>query len=99
MRFEFKNGDANVSFSGELTFSDHVAFRELADRVATSKQKTIVFELSSLDFIDSAGLGMLLIAREEAHKAGRILVLRGAKGQVGRMFGLTKFETLFGVEA
>jgi anti-anti-sigma factor len=99
MRFEFKDTDASVSLSGDLTFTDHIAFRELADRVAASKDKTIVIELSNLSFIDSAGLGMLLIARDEAKNANRILVLRGAKGQVGRMFALTKFDTLFSVEA
>jgi anti-anti-sigma factor len=99
MRFEFKGGDDNVSFSGDLTFTDHMAFREIADRLAASPGKTLVIELSGLDFVDSAGLGMLLIARDEASKANRTLILRGAKGQVQRMFALTKFDKLFTVEA
>jgi anti-anti-sigma factor len=99
MRVEFKGSDAIVAFSGDLTFGDHVVFREVADRLAASPDKTIVIELANLDFIDSAGLGMLLIAREEAGKKNRMLVLRGAKGQVSRMFSLTKFDTLFAVEA
>jgi anti-anti-sigma factor len=99
MRFEFKGSDATVALSGDLTFADHVMFREIADRLGASTDKIIVIELGGLDFIDSAGLGMLLIAREEARKKNRTLVLRGAKGQVSRMFGLTKFETLFSVEA
>jgi anti-anti-sigma factor len=99
MRFEFKGSDAHVAIGGDLTFTDHVSFREVADRLAGSKDKTIVVDVAKLDFIDSAGLGMLLIAREEARKANRVLVLRGATGQVKRMFGLTKFETLFTVEA
>lgn len=99
MKFEFKDNDATVSVSGDLTFTDHVAFRELADRLAASKGNTLTIDVANLSFIDSAGLGMLLIAREEARKANRNLVLRGAKGQVSRMFGLTKFDTLFTVEA
>ncbi|KIZ47552.1 MULTISPECIES: STAS domain-containing protein [Rhodopseudomonas] len=99
MRFVFKGSDATVSLTGELTFVDHQAFREVADRLGASTGKTIVIELADLEFIDSAGLGMLLIAREEARKTNRTLVLRGAKGQVGRMFALTKFDTLFSVEA
>ena len=97
MRFEFK-GDANVSFIGDFTFTDHIAFREIADRMAATNE-TVVIDLTNLEFVDSAGLGMLLIAREEAAKASRTLILRGAKGQVKRMFGLTKFDTLFTVEA
>jgi len=99
MRFEMKDDDATVALSGDLTFTDHVAFREIADRLARSSARTITIDVAGLNFIDSAGLGMLLIAREEAGKTNRALVLRGAKGQVNRMFGLTKFDTLFTVEA
>jgi anti-anti-sigma factor len=99
MRYEFKGSDANVAFSGDLTFADHVMFREVADRLAATHDKIVVIDLAALDFIDSAGLGMLLIAREEAIKKSRTMVLRGAKGQVNRMLGLTKFDTLFSVEA
>jgi HptB-dependent secretion and biofilm anti anti-sigma factor len=99
MRFDLKDNDTTVAIGGDLTFTDHVAFRELADRLAASHGKTITIDVSGLSFIDSAGLGMLLIAREEARKANRNLVLRGAAGQVKRMFALTKFDTLFAVEA
>jgi HptB-dependent secretion and biofilm anti anti-sigma factor len=99
MRFEFKNGDDIVAFSGDLTFTDHLAFREVADRLAAAPGKKLVIELSGLTFVDSAGLGMLLIARDEATKANRSVVLRGAQGQVQRMFTLTKFDKLFTVEA
>jgi HptB-dependent secretion and biofilm anti anti-sigma factor len=99
MKYELKDGDATVMLSGDLTFTDHVAFREIADRLGASNGKTVKVDVSNLNFIDSAGLGMLLIAREEAAKANRSLVLRGAKGQVERMFGLTKFNTLFSLEA
>jgi len=99
MKYEMKDSDSMVLISGDLTFTDHVAFREIADRLAASNGKSITIDVSNLSFIDSAGLGMLLIAREEARKTNRNVVLRGAKGQVDRMFGLTKFETLFSVEA
>jgi anti-anti-sigma factor len=99
MQFEMKENDAAVALSGDLTFTDHVVFREIADRLALSSARAITIDVANLKFIDSAGLGMLLIAREEAGKTNRALVLRGAKGQVKRMFELTKFDTLFTVEA
>jgi HptB-dependent secretion and biofilm anti anti-sigma factor len=48
--------------------------------------------------VDSAGLGMLLLARDEAKKNNRELILKGPCGQVKRMFGVTKFDTLFSIE-
>jgi len=99
MQFEFKDDYASVFLSGEFTFTDHVAFREVADRLFETKDRSLVIDLSKLEFIDSAGLGMLLIAREEAGKANRNLSLRGPQGQVERMFSVTKFNTLFTIVA
>jgi HptB-dependent secretion and biofilm anti anti-sigma factor len=99
MRFEFNNDDTTVSISGEFTFTDHVAFKAIASRLLERQGTPIIIDLAKLEFIDSAGLGMLLIVREEADKAHRSLVLRGPCGQVKRMFDVTKFDTLFTVEA
>jgi anti-anti-sigma factor len=99
MKFEFQQNDAHVTISGEFTFTDHIAFREVADRLFQAKDRTIVVELSQLQFIDSAGLGMLLIARDEAGKASRTLVLSQPQGQVKRMFAVTKFDELFTIKA
>ena len=99
MRFEFDDDDARVSISGEFTFTDHTAFKAIATRLFERQDTPIVIDLAKLEFIDSAGLGMLLIVRDEAGKAGRNLILRGPCGQVKRMFDVTKFDTLFTVEA
>jgi anti-anti-sigma factor len=99
MRFEFDDDDSRVSISGEFTFIDHTAFKTIAARLFERQGKPIVIDLAKLEFIDSAGLGMLLIVKDEADKAGRSLVLRGPSGQVKRMFDVTKFNTLFTVEA
>ena len=99
MRVQFDDNGAKVSISGEFTFGDHAAFKAIADRVFEGQGWPIVIDLAKLEFIDSAGLGMLLIVRDEAKKANRSLVLRGAQGQVKRMFEVTKFNTLFTVEA
>ena len=84
-----------ATLRGEFTFSDHQAFRKLAERLFANGSQPVVFDLGHLAFIDSAGLGMLLIARDEAVKKGRRLVLKGAGGQVKKMFDVSKFETLF----
>jgi anti-anti-sigma factor len=98
MKFHFDSDDTRVSISGELTFADYVTFREVADRLLKVNGNSIVIELSQLEFIDSAGLGMLLIARDEALKANQSVILRNPQGQVKRIFSATKFESLFTVE-
>ncbi len=98
MQFQFVGNDACVQVSGDLTFTDHAAFKAMTDRLFGSAGGAVTMDLTKLDFIDSAGLGMLLLAKDTADKAGCKLVLRSPVGQVKRMFGLTKFDTLFAFE-
>jgi anti-anti-sigma factor len=98
MNFQFDGSEATVALSGELTFADHEVFREIADRLFKGARRSVAIDLSRLEFIDSAGLGMLLIARDEAIKAERKVVLRNPQGQVKRIFAATNFDTLFTVE-
>jgi anti-anti-sigma factor len=99
MKIQFQDNGAPVSFSGEFTFADHAAFRDVAGRLLQTKDETVIINLSQLQFIDSAGLGMLLIARDEVGKSNRKLVLAQPQGQVKRMFAVTKFDQLFTIEA
>jgi anti-anti-sigma factor len=99
MQVQFQENDARVNISGEFTFTDHAAFRDVACRLFQAKGDTIVIDLSQLQFIDSAGLGMLLLARDEASKSTRKLVLSRPQGQVRRMFTVTKFDELFTIQA
>ena len=57
-----------------------------------------VIELSGLDFIDSAGLGMLLIVRDAAAAHSAKVVLRGAREQAKRLIQVARFDSLFTVE-
>lgn len=99
MRFDFMGNDTGVFLGGELTFTDHADFLNVSNRLMAAAGKSMVIDLSRLEFIDSAGLGMLLIMRDEAQKANRDLVLRAPKGQIQRMFAVTKFDSLFAIEA
>lgn len=98
MQYSLNADGSELSLSGEFTFADHAAFLEVTARLFASSASQVTLNLARLDFIDSAGLGMLLIARDEVKKRDRKLVLRAPGGQVKRIFAVTKFETLFTVE-
>jgi HptB-dependent secretion and biofilm anti anti-sigma factor len=97
MKFDFHT-DGAVAFSGNLTADDYLAFRDVADLLRSAPAQPIVIDLSRLAFIDSAGLGMLLMVRDEAAKANRKMVLRNPRGQVKRLFTANKFDSLFTIE-
>jgi anti-anti-sigma factor len=98
MHFSFDAGSNCVSMTGEFTFADHPVFHGILRQISDGRARPIVFDVSGLEFIDSAGLGMLILAREEARKLGSTIRLRGPKGQVKRIFAVTKFDALFAVE-
>ena len=98
MQYNFTENDATVEIKGELTFVDHSLFRAMATRLLQAKAQAPVIDLSHLDFIDSAGLGMLLLVRDEAKRSNRKVVLRHPTGQVKRIFDISKFERLFSVQ-
>jgi anti-anti-sigma factor len=95
LQIEFRGDEATVAFGGNFTFADHIAFREAADRLFKTQNQPLTIDLAGLESIDSAGLGMLMIAGEEARDAGRSLTLRRPRGQVARMFAVTRFDTFF----
>ena len=68
MRFEFEGSEARVSLIGEFTFTDYAMFREILSRLTRTRDTEIAIDLSRLDFVDSAALGMLLIARDEVER-------------------------------
>lgn len=88
----------SVRLSDRLTFSDHAAFRDILKKVEKSGARTCVFDVSALASIDSAGLGMFMIAREAAQKQGWTLILRRPQGHVKALLELGRFDKLLTIE-
>jgi anti-anti-sigma factor len=82
---------------GRLTYSDYNSFRQLSEVLGTVDGQMCTIDLAELEFIDSAGLGMLLLARDRINERKGTIVLKGAHGQVRKMLELGKFDTLFEV--
>jgi anti-anti-sigma factor len=57
-----------------------------------------VLDLSEIEFIDSSGLGMLLLLRETATDQGSEIVLRNPRDKVMRIFKACKYDSLFTIE-
>jgi len=95
---EISDQEALVRVNGRLTFTDHVKMRSLIKELSLNKVKRQVLELASLEFIDSAGIGMLLIAREELSKVDKQFVLRKADGQVRRVLTVAQLGRLITLE-
>lgn len=88
------DGQAKVTFTGDITFSENVSFRQLLKDLGEKDIESCVFDLSAVEMVDSAGLGMFLIAKEQADTSGWKLSVTGAQGHVASMLRLTKLSEL-----
>ncbi len=86
-----------AKLGGSMRFSDSGAFRALLAAITKAGTESCVLDLSELESIDSAGLGMFMIARDTASKGGWALSLRSPKGQVKSLLALGKFDQLLAV--
>lgn len=99
MNYTLKSVDQDVfiDIKGRLTFADYSNFRELTEQFSDISTKKCWIDLTDLEFIDSAGLGMLLIARDKIRLKEGDVILKGAQGQVKKMLDLGHFDSLFKV--
>lgn len=95
---ESKDQETVVRLRGRLTFNDHAKLRGLIREMLQLPAKRQVLDLSTLEFVDSAGIGMLLIAREELANADKTLVLRAAQGQVKRVLTVAQLSKIVAIE-
>lgn len=88
-----------VKFIGRFTFVDHGTFKEVVDELLKDNCKHCVLDLSGLEFVDSAGLGMLLIIKDELAKKSATLILKSPTGQVEKMLQVSHFDQMFTIES
>lgn len=97
-QIQTNNDVFEATLSSKITFSDLEGFREMIDKMVSSEAGEKIVDLSEVEFIDSAGLGMLLLARDEVEKTSGKLTLRSPRGQVKRMFEVARFDKMFDID-
>ncbi|MCA0400621.1 MAG: STAS domain-containing protein [Proteobacteria bacterium] len=90
MRIETSQQDKTfrVRLHDRMSFSDHALFRDALGEIRKATPSLCVIEMENLVSIDSAGLGMLMIAHEEAKKGGWGLRLQAPQEQVRKLLHL-----------
>lgn len=90
---------ALARLSGRLTFAEISRFRTLVHDLEGSGCAQVVLDLEGVEYMDSAGMGMLLVARDRMAQRGAGVALRNGGGSVGRMLEIARFASLFAAEA
>ena len=87
-----------VLMRGRFTFQDNEKLRQMLSDLQTRKGQAIGIDMSSLEYIDSAGLGMLLLIRDAAEEAKSSVVFHGAQGQAKKILGMCRFEEILAIQ-
>jgi anti-anti-sigma factor len=93
------NGGIKYTLTGQLSAQHHPVFRALLKELEGVTFSNCTLNLEKLDFIDSGGLGMLLLANDMCKKRGVILTLERATGNVLKILTLSHFQKIMTMSA
>lgn len=85
-----------IRLTGRFDFTARQQFSvEIDSKLASTGSGDVRIEMAGVDYIDSSGLGMLLMLRDKARKLNRNVTLANASGSVRRALASAQFERLF----
>ena len=90
-----EGGTFRLKLSGRLTYNDHNEMRKLIQFFKENKTKKVVIDMSELTFIDSSGIGILLIMAEELRNFDGNMTIENPTGQVARVLSVARIVELF----
>ena len=88
-------GEFKVELNGGIDFSCNEDFESMLDVIKARKPRRVVFDLGAVTSLDSVGLGLLFIAREEFNDVQCPFALSRASGSVARLLALTNAKMSF----
>jgi anti-sigma B factor antagonist len=92
-----REGIVILSTKGRLTVQEAPQVREKVTELVASGRKNIIVDLGGVDYIDSTGLGALVICFTSVKKAGGALKLLNPNKRNIELLILTKLHTIFEV--
>ncbi len=85
-----------VIMKGKCTFSDYTHFKAIVEQIETQTLSQVDIEIAQLEYIDSSGLGMLLMLNEKS--GGKVSIrLISPQGQVKKMIDVARLGNVFSI--
>jgi anti-sigma B factor antagonist len=92
-----REGIAILAMKGRLTVGEASLIRERVNDLLTKGKNNVIFDLGGVDYIDSTGLGSMVICFTTLKKAGGALKLLSLNKRNIELLLLTKLHTIFEV--
>lgn len=87
-----------LELRGQITFEADADFRTILAEWEQGGIADCVLNLSAVDYMDSAGLGLLVMANNAAKQAGVTFRLKHPRGQVRELIEISEFHTIIPCE-
>ena len=88
-----------LALKGRITVGEVTPVREKITQLLAEGRNKIVLDLANVDYIDSTGLGNLVISYTQVQKAGGALKLLNLNKRNVELLALTRLHTIFEVFA
>jgi anti-sigma B factor antagonist len=98
LKIESRKTDTNgavLSLQGEIDVANSHEVRDAALALLGGGTRCLVVDLTKTEYLDSAGLGILVGLLKRVKEADLKLVLAGAQPQVKRLFEITRLNQVF----
>jgi anti-sigma B factor antagonist len=89
-----QSGTATVELLGEFDITCEKPLRDRLEQLVDDETKTLVLDLRALEFIDSAGLRMLIVLDAQAIQDGFDFLVRCDNGNVMRVLKETGLDSV-----
>ncbi|MEU1842285.1 STAS domain-containing protein [Micromonospora sediminicola] len=86
-----------IEVAGDLDMSTTSRLRDRLDEVVRGGARVVVVDLAGVGFMDSSGLGVLVVAHKDLRARDGWLALAGVGGSVRRVLSVTSVDRVIGV--
>jgi anti-anti-sigma factor len=98
--FRFEPDITGISCAGRFTLGNRLSEMEgLVNSLIKDGARKLVLDLTHVEFVDSAGLGVIMRASGEIEQLGGKLRISGSNAQVQRLFDITHTGAILALDA
>lgn len=97
-RLSIEKKEGIIFLKGEVDVGNCTQFKNMLAVETEDAKDKVVLDFKSLDYIDSAGLGILVGTFKRLDEKGVSLKIVNTNSYIKKLFKITKLDTLFTVE-
>jgi|SRR5580692_247400 anti-sigma B factor antagonist len=93
-----REGVTLMDLKGRITLGDEVsAFRDAFEKLAGLKEPKLILNMKAVDYVDSTGLGALVMCSTRFNKLNGVVKLENVNRRNIELMVMTKIDTIFEV--